>query len=73
MELFPEVAHMSQIVEAGLMNTGTPAAVGERIDQLLEATRGHWHRLWLNIADIDHGAPDENLLAVYEHLEAAQP
>ena len=73
MDLFPEAAHMSQIVEAGLMNTGTAAAVGERIDQLLEATRGHWERLWLNIADIDYGAPDENLLAVYEHLQSARP
>jgi len=72
MELFPEAGQVSQIIEAQLMNTGTPAAVGERIDQLLEATRGHWHRLWLNIADIDYGAPDENLLAVYEHLKSAE-
>ena len=71
MEIFPETGHMSQIIDASLMNTGSPEAVGERIDRLLEVTRGHWHRLWLNIADIDYGAPDENLMTVYEHLKKA--
>lgn len=71
MELFPETAHMSQVVEARLMYRGTQQEVGERIGRLLEATRGHWHRLWLNIADIDYGAPDANLVAVYERLKCA--
>jgi hypothetical protein len=71
MGLFPEAAHVSQIVEARLLNTGTPADVGERVDRLLGASRGHWHRLWLNVADIEYGAPDDNLVAVYEHLRRA--
>jgi len=41
------------------------------LNQLLEATHGHWHRLWLNIADIEYGAPDGNLAAVYERLKKA--
>jgi hypothetical protein len=72
MERFPESAHVSQIVEARLMNAGSPAEVGGRIDRLLDASRGHWHRLWLNVADIEFGAPDDNLNAVYEHLRRAR-
>jgi hypothetical protein len=71
LELFPEAAGVDQLVEATLINSGTPAEVGARVDRILEATRGHWHRLSLSIADIDYGAPDENMAAVYEHLKRA--
>ncbi len=70
LETFPE-AEVSLIVSAQLMSTGSPADVGEKVDQVLEATRGHWHRLWLNVADIEYGAPDGNVQAVYERLKQA--
>jgi hypothetical protein len=67
---FPE-ADISLIVSTHLLRTGSAAAVGEKIDQILDESRGHWHRLMLNIADIDVGTPDENILAVYESLKRA--
>jgi hypothetical protein len=71
LEVFPEAERVSQIVDARLMNAGTPAAVGAWIDQRLDAARGHWHRLSLNVADIEYGAPDDSLAAVYEHVRRA--
>jgi hypothetical protein len=71
LELFPEAPGVDQLIEATLVNTGTPAEVGARIDRILDAARGHWHRLSLSLADIEYGAPDENLAAVYEHVKRA--
>jgi len=69
LEMFPE-ADVSMIVSTHLLRTGAVADVEAKIDQILDAARGNWHRLQLNLADIDVGTPDENILAVYERLKA---
>jgi hypothetical protein len=69
LDAFPE-AEVSLIVSTHLMRNGTAAEVGATIDRILDESRGSWHRLSLNVADIDCGTPDENIFAVYEHLKA---
>jgi len=70
LDMFPE-AKIQYIMPTALMCQGTRAQVGERIDALLEAGRGDWHRLYLSVADLEFGMPDDNLFEVYEHLRRA--
>ena len=67
--MFPE-AEVFMIVSTHLMRTGSVGQVEAKIDQILDAARGNWHRLTLSVADIDVGTPDENIIAVYERLKA---
>jgi len=58
-------------VPTALMCRASRQDVGEHIDALLDETRGDWHRVRLNIPDLEYGMPDENLFEAVEHLARA--
>jgi hypothetical protein len=70
LDTFPE-AQIQYIVPTALVCRGTRAEVGERMDAILEEGRGDWHRLRLNIPDLEYGMPDENLFEICARLMRA--
>jgi len=71
LDAFPN-ARVGYIVDAALIAFGTKQQMKEKLESILEQTRGDWHRFGLSVSDIEYGAPDENLRMIFEMVKAAK-
>ncbi|MDR3643757.1 MAG: uroporphyrinogen decarboxylase family protein [Clostridia bacterium] len=67
---FPN-SHVDYCYSANWMATATAGEVEEKTKQVLEASRGNWHRFSVSIGDIDVGVPEEYLMIIYECIKRA--
>lgn len=68
LERYPE-SQVQYIMNTGLVSFGAVGQIRDRIDEILEETRGYWDRLTIAVPDLENGMPDENLLGLVEALK----
>jgi uroporphyrinogen-III decarboxylase len=71
LDSFPESA-VQYIFSSTFAGSSDRNQIREKTNQMLEASRGNWHRFRLSVPDIDFGTPDENLIEIYECCKKAK-
>ncbi len=62
-------AHVYYIMSTELLNFGTANEVREKINEILEETKGDWARFSIQVPDLDVCIPDENVFAIIDSLK----
>jgi uroporphyrinogen-III decarboxylase len=65
MQVFPETK-FSYIFDPKFLMRSSRHEIHDKIREIFEAARGNLSRLTLAMADVDHGAPDENIAEMVE-------
>lgn len=62
-------AHVQYILSTELLNFGTVSQIRERMEEILDETKGEWKRFSVQVSDLDASIPDENVFAVIDSLK----
>jgi uroporphyrinogen-III decarboxylase len=71
LDTFPE-AKIQCLISPTFMAGSSRHQVKDKIKEILEISRGNWHRLILEVSDIEYGTADDNIYEVYECCKTAK-
>lgn len=64
LKMFPETI-IQYIISATFISSAQRGEVKKKMEEILEAAKGDWHRFRLSVPDIEFGTPDENLKEIH--------